>query len=108
MSVMFFGICQDSMISVEDLEIEKWCEGEDTIAVAGSSHNLVPLSSLKTGSKLTTEDESYVDIQSISFYVTWICNSFWWVVMISLVDIVAGNNINTDFMHPHGPWKIFN
>ena len=56
MSVMFFGICQESMISVEDLEIEKWCEGEDTIAVAGSSHNLVPLSSLKTGSKLTTED----------------------------------------------------
>ena len=34
--------------------------------VIRSSHHLVPLLSLRIGPKLTSEDESYVDIQSIS------------------------------------------
>ena len=66
MSIKFFGICKESMISVENLEIEKWYEGGDTVPVPRSSHHLVPLSSSRIGPKLTSEDKSYVDIQSIS------------------------------------------
>ena len=66
MSIKFFGICKESMISVENLEIEKWYEGGDTVPVTRSSHYLVPLPSSRIGPKLTSEDESYVDIQSIS------------------------------------------
>ena len=66
MSITFFRICNESMISIENLEIEKWYEGGDTVPVTRSSHHLVPLSSSQIGPKLTSEDESYVDIQSIS------------------------------------------
>ena len=66
MSIKFFGICKDRMISVENLEIEKWYEGGDTVPVTRSSHHLVPLSSLRIGPQLTSKDESYGDIQSIS------------------------------------------
>ena len=50
------------MISVENIEIEKWYEGGDTVTVTWSSHYLVPLSSSPIGPNLTSEDESYVDI----------------------------------------------
>ena len=66
MSIKFFGICKESMISVENLEIKKWYEGGDTVPITRSSHHLVPLSSSRIGPKLTSEDESYIDIQSIS------------------------------------------
>ena len=71
MSIKFFGICKESMISVENLEIEKWYEGWDTVPVPRSSHHLVPLSSSRIGPKLTSEDKSYVDIQPIG-----ICDLF--------------------------------
>ena len=45
---------------------------------------------------------------SPSAYVTSMYNSFWWVVMVSLVIIAAGDVINIDFMHPHGSRKTFN
>ena len=85
------------MISLENLEIEKWCEGEDTVPVTRISHNLIPLSSSRIGPKLTSEDESYVDIQPIS-----LCD------LVSLVDIATGDVINIGFMHPHGLWKTSN
>ena len=66
MSIKFFGICMESMISVENLEIEKWYEGGDTVPVTRSIHHLVPLSSPQISSKLSSEDKSYIDIQSIS------------------------------------------
>ena len=64
--IKFFGICKEGMISVENLEIEKWYEGGDTVPVTRSSHHLVPLSSLRIGPEERSEDQSYVDIQSIS------------------------------------------
>ena len=66
MSIKFLKIFKESMITVENFEIEKWYEGGDTVPVTRSSHHLVPLSSSQIGPKLTSEDESYVDIQSIS------------------------------------------
>ena len=66
MSIKFFGICKESMISVENLGIEKWYKGGDTAPLTRNSHHLGSLSSSRTGRKLTSKDESYVDIQSIS------------------------------------------
>ena len=106
MSITFFKIRKESVISVKDFEIEKWYEGGDTVPATRSSHHLVPLSSLRTGPKLS-EDESYVDF-SPSTYVTFVYNSFWLVGMVNLVDIAPGDVINIDFMHLHGPWKTLN
>ena len=109
------------MISVENLEIEKWYEGRDTVPTTWSSHHLIPLSSSRIGHKLTNEDESYIDIQDfnpptlfevgdvrLSAYFTCIYNSFWWIYMASLVDIAAGDVINIDFLHHHVSRKTFN
>ena len=62
MLIKFFGICKESMISVENLEIEKWYEGGDTVPVTRNSHHLVPLPSSRICPKPTSEDESYVAI----------------------------------------------
>ena len=66
MSVEFLGICKGNMISVENLEIEIWYGGGDTVPVTQSSHYFFLLSSSRIGPKLTSVDESYADIQSIS------------------------------------------
>ena len=42
-------------------------------------------------------------IFSPSAYVTCVYNSFWWVGMVRLVDTAAGDVIDIDLMHPHGP-----
>ena len=68
MSTRFFGICKESMISVENIETEKWYERREIVPVTWSSHYLVPLSFLQTCTKLTSKDESYVNIQSISLF----------------------------------------
>ena len=66
MLISFFGICKKIMITVENLEIQKWYECGETVPVTRNSHHLVPLSSSRIGPKLIIEDESYVDIYSIS------------------------------------------
>ena len=43
MSINLFGICKESMISIENLEIEKWYEGGDTAPVTWTSHHLLSL-----------------------------------------------------------------
>ena len=49
MSIKYFGICKEIMISVENLEIEKWYEGGGTVSVTRISHHLVALSSSRIG-----------------------------------------------------------
>ena len=66
MSIKSFKMFKESMITVENFEIEKWYESGDTVPVTRSSQHLVLLSSSRIGPKLTIEDESYVDIQSIN------------------------------------------
>ena len=119
MSIKFFGLCKESLISVENLE--KSYEDGDTAPGTQSSHHFVPLSFSRIGHKLTSEVKSYIGIHDFNVstlfeigyispyvYLTCIYNSFWWVSMVSLVDIAAGNVINIDFMHPLGPRKTFN
>ena len=59
-------ICKESMTVVENLETEKRHEDGDTVPVSWSSHHLVPMSSSRIGPRLTSEEESYVDILSIT------------------------------------------
>ena len=66
MLIKFFEICKESMISVENLEIEKRYESGDTGPVTRRSHHFVPLSSSRIGDQLTSEDESYVDFHNFS------------------------------------------
>ena len=63
-SIKFFGICKDSMISIENLE--KWYEGGNTVPGTQSSHHFVPLSSSRIVHMQTSEDESYVDIHDFN------------------------------------------
>ena len=93
MSIKFFGICKKSLISVENLE-ERYERGA-TVPDTQSSYHFVPLPSSRIGQKLTSEDESYVDIHNFnvpalfeigdispSAYFTCIYNSFWWVDIV--------------------------
>ena len=82
MLIKFFGICKGSMLSVEYLEIEKWYEDVDTVPVTQSSHQLVPLSSLRIDPQLTSEDESYVDMLLWPVYTTHFGGSAWLVYLI--------------------------
>ena len=50
------------MVSIENLETEKWYEGADILPVTLSSRHLVPLLSSQIGDKLTSKDESCVGI----------------------------------------------
>ena len=59
-------ICKESMTVVENFETDKRHEGGDTVHVSWSSHHLVPLSSSRIGPRLTSEEEPYVDIHSIT------------------------------------------
>ena len=65
--IKLLGICKKSIISAENFETEKWYKGGDTVSVTRSSNHLLPLSPSWLGPKLTSEDESYVDILLISF-----------------------------------------
>ena len=107
MLIKFFRICYESMTSVPNLEIEEWYKSGDTVPVTRSSHHLVPLSSSPIGPKLTSKDEPYVDIQSIS-----LCDLCIQLVlvggMVFLVDIAGGDVNNIDLIHPRGPWKTYN
>ena len=77
MLIMYFGVCKESIISVENLEIKKWYEIGDTVPGKRSSHHLFPLSSSQIGPKLISEDESHVDIQSIS-----LCDLFIQLILV--------------------------
>ena len=105
MLIKFCGICKESMISVKNIEIEKWYEGRDTVPVMHCSLHLVPLPSSWIGPKLTSE-MNHMLIFSLSAYVTCVYSSLWWVGMVSLVDIAEVDVINIDFMHPHGQWAM--
>ena len=88
MLIKFFGTCKESIISVKNLEIERQYESAYSVPVRRSSHHLVPLSSSCIAARLTSEDELYLDIQSIS-----LCDLFIKLIlagMFTLVDIAAG------------------
>ena len=118
-SINFFEIVKEEMVKVRsDLEV-RYRNG-DTVPGTRASHHFIPLSSAKVAHKLTSEDEAYIDIHNFnvptifritdltpSTYITCIYNSFWWVGLITKVNLQEGD-VQVDFMHPHGPRKSFN
>ena len=40
-------------------------------------------------------------------YVTCLYDSFWWVGLVTQVDVEQGD-VKVQFMFPHGPWETFN
>ena len=118
-SIIFFGITKERMVHVR-MFLEKRFESGNTVPGTRASHHFVLLSSAKVGHRLTSEEESFIDIHNFnlptifnmsdftpSTYVTCTCNSFWWVGIITMVDKEAGD-VKIDFMHPNGPRKTFN
>ena len=82
MLIKFFGICKESMLIVENLENEKWYGDGETVPVTRNSHQLVPLSPPRIGPKLTSEDESYVDMLLWPVYATYFGGLEWLVYLI--------------------------
>ena len=70
------------MLIVENLENEKWYGDGETVPVTRSSHQLVPLSSPRIGPKLTSEDESCVDMLQWPVYTTYFGGLEWLVYLI--------------------------
>ena len=118
-SIKFFGISKETMTGVRKSLEERFSRG-NTVPGTRSSHHFVPLSSSKIAHKLTSEDDFYVNTHDFdlptmvelsnitpSTYVTCLYDLFWWVGIVSNVDIEQGD-VKVDFMHPHGPRKTFN
>ena len=118
-SIKFFGIPKEDMVVIRaELEI-RYMDG-DTVPGTRSSHHFIPLSTSTIGHKLSSDDDSFVDVHDFkiptyvdigdigpSSYVTCVYNTFWWVGLVMDVDKEAGD-VKIYFMHPHGPRKTFN
>ena len=61
-----------------------------TMTGTRSSHHFVPISCNKI----------------VSMYVSCICDAFWWVGIVTEVNVHKGD-LKIEFLHPHGPRKTF-
>ena len=100
--------------------LEKQFPRGNTVSGTRSSHHFIPLSSSKIAHKLSSEDESHAgthdfnlpttfqlcDIRPMT-YVTCLYDSFWWVGLVTQVDVEQGD-VKVQFMFPYGPHKILN
>ena len=101
--VKFFGISKETMGEVHK-SLKEWFSRENTIPGTQSSHHFIPPSSCKIAHKLSSEDESHAgthdfnllitfqlsDIRPMT-YVTCLYNSFWWVGLVTQVDVEQGD-----------------
>ena len=117
-SIKFFAISKESMKAVRERLETRYANG-NTVPGSRSSHHFLPLTLSKIGHKLTSEDNYFVGRHdfsiptlyniseiSLSSYVTCVYDSFWWVGMVTDIDIAEGD-VKIDFMHPHGPRQTF-
>ena len=116
--IKFFWISKETIDEVRK-SLERFSRG-NTVPDRRSSHHFIPLSSSKIAQKLSSENESLArtydlnllttfqlfDIRPMT-YVTCHYNSFWWVGLVTQVD-VEQDGIKVQFMFPHGPHKTFN
>ena len=117
--IKFFGTSKETMDEIcKSLEAQfSW---GNIVPGTWSRHHFIPLSSSKIAHKLSSENESLArtydlnllttfqlfDIRPMT-YVTCHYNSFWWVGLVTQVD-VEQDGIKVQFMFPHGPHKTFN
>ena len=114
--IKFFGISKETMDEVCKSLEERFSRG-NTVSSAWSSHHFIPLSSSKITHKLSSEDEYHTgthdfnlpttfqlcDIRPMT-YVTCLYDSFWWVGLVTQVDVEQGD-VKVQFIFPHGHVK---
>ena len=118
MSRTFFGIDKD-MVEVRE-KMEKRFEDGKMAPGTRSSHHFIPQSALQIGHKLCSENDSFVDIHDLkiqtrvdigdiaaSSYISYMYNSLWLVGLVNKV-YEEQDDLDVQFMHPHGPRKTFN
>ena len=117
--IEFLGISKETMGEVHK-SLEEWFSRGNTVPGTRSCHHLKTLSPSKIAHKLLSEDKSQAgthdfnlpttfqlcDIEPMT-YVTCLYNSFWWVGLVTQVDVEQGD-VKVQLMFPHGPHKTFN
>ena len=117
--IKFFGISKETMDEVCKSPEDRFSRG-NTVPSTQSSHHFIPLSSSKIAHKLSSENESHdgthdfnlpttfqlCDIRPMT-YVTCLYDSFWWVGLVTQVDVEQGD-VKVQFKFPHEPHKTFN
>ena len=117
--VKFFGISKETMGEVHK-SLKEWFSRGNTIPGTQSSHHFIPPSSCKIAHKLSSEDESHAGTHDFNLLttfqlsdirpmtcVTCLYNSFWWVGLVTQVDVEQGD-VKVQLMFPRGPRKTFN
>ena len=116
--IKFFGISKETMGEVRKSLEERFSRG-NTVPGTRSSHHFIPLSSSKIAHKLSSEDESHAgthdfnlpttfqlcDIRPMT-YVTCLYDSFWWVGLVTQVDVEQGD-VKVQFMFLYGSGRTF-
>ena len=116
--IKFFGISKETMNEVHK-SLEDWFSRGNTVPGTRSSHHFIPLSSFKVAHKLSSEDEFHAgthdvnlsttfelcDIRPIT-YVTCLFDSFWWVGLVTQVDVEQGD-VKVQFMFLYGSGRTF-
>ena len=118
-SITFFGVSQEEMVNIRaDLE-DRFVKSKRVSGIR-SSHHFVPISCNKIAHKLISDDSEFLqfdfdislteetDIKKIKcfLYVSCICDTFWWVGIVTVVNIHEGD-LKIELLHRHGPRKTF-
>ena len=117
-TIKFFLISKETMDEVHKSLEEQFSRG-NTVLGTQSSHHFIPLSSFKIAHMLSSEDKSYdgthdfnlpttfqlCDIRPMT-YVTCLYDSFWWVGLVTQVDVEQGD-VKVQFMFLYGSGRTF-
>ena len=117
--IKFFAISKETMDQARK-SLEKRFSRGNTVPGTRSSHQFIALSSSKIVHKLSSKDESHAGTHGFNLpttfqkcnirpitYVTCLDDSFWWVGLVTQVDVEQGD-VKVQFVFPHGPRKTFN
>ena len=118
-SITFFHVTQEEMVNV-CADLEACFAKSKTMPGTRSSHHFVSISCNNIAHKLASEDKWFlqfdfeksltkeIEVKNIKCfsYVSCIYNTFWWVGIVTEVNVHEGD-LKIEFLHPHGPRKTF-
>ena len=100
--IKFSGISKETMDEVRK-SLEEQFSRRNTVPCTQSSHHFIPLSSSEIAHKLSSEDKSRAGIHDFNLptfqlcdirpmtCVTCLYDSFWWVGLVTQVDVEQGD-----------------
>ena len=110
---------KEDMVEVRE-KVEKSFKDGNAVPGIRSSHHFIPQSASQIRHELCSEDDLLVDIHDFkiptrvdigdiapSSYISCEYNSLWYVGLVNRVD-EEQDDVDVQFMHPHGPRKTFN